>query len=306
MSSSMENPVNTVYEVDTKQVQHAFNDAAKNYDAHALLQRTVVNRLMEAFDHIKIEPNVVLDLGSGSGYGANQLKRQFKKAHIYQADLSIEMLKGSRKKSSRFFSKDHFFCVDANKIPLSDQSVDLVFSSLMLQWSNNPDAVFAEVKRVLKPEGVFVFTTFGPDTLKELRESWRQADGNVHINAFTDMHDIGDALIRGGLDAPVLSIENIVLTYDECLQLMRDLKSIGAHNVNLGRRKTLTGKQRLEKAIQYYETYRTNNKLPATYEVIYGHAWKPAMRSTITKSNDTSVQHVSLEKLKQDLKNRKV
>ena len=309
----MQNSINTDYQtnhqVDTKQVQHAFNGAAKNYDAHALLQRTVVDRLMEAFDHIKIEPSVILDLGSGSGYGAKQLKHRFKKAHIYQADLSIEMLKGSRKKSSRFFSKDHFLCIDANKIPLSDQSVDLVFSSLMLQWSNSPDVVFAEVKRVLKPEGVFVFTTFGPDTLKELRESWSQADGNVHINAFTDMHDIGDALMRSGLDAPVLNVENIVLTYDECLQLMRDLKSIGAHNVNLGRRKTLTGKQRLQKAIQHDETYRTNNKLPATYEVVYGHAWKPSMKSAMEsesiKNNDTSVQHVSLEKLKQDLKKRK-
>lgn len=301
----MQNSVDTDYQVDTKQVQHAFNDAAKDYDAHALLQRTVVDRVLEGFDQIKIEPGVILDLGSGSGYGAKQLKRQFRKAHIYQADLSIEMLKGARKKSSRFFSKDHFLCVDANKIPLSDQSVDLVFSSLMLQWSNNPDAVFAEVKRVLRPGGVFVFTTFGPDTLKELRESWRQADGNIHINAFTDMHDIGDALMRAGLDAPVLSIENIVLTYDECLQLMRDLKSIGAHNVNLGRRKTLTGKQRLKKAIQHYESYRANNKLPATYEVIYGHAWKSAIETVNTKNNDTGIQHISIEKLKQDLKKRK-
>ena len=298
----MQNSVDKAYEVETKQVQHAFNNAAKNYDAHALLQKTVVDRLMESFDQIKVEPTVILDLGSGTGYGAKQLKQRFNKAHIYQADLSLEMLKGSRIKSSRFFSKDHFLCADANKVPLSDESVDLVFSSLMLQWTNDPDAVFAEIRRVLKPNGVFVFTTFGPDTLKELRESWKQVDDSVHINAFTDMHDIGDALIRNGLGEPVLSIENIVLTYDECMQLMRDLKNIGAHNVNLGRRKTLTGKQRLQKVLQHYETFRINNKLPATYEVIYAHAWK----TNVPKNTDANIQHVSLENLKQELQNRKI
>ena len=298
----MQNSVDDAYQVDSQQVRQAFNNAAKDYEEHALLQKTVVDRLIESFDQIKINPTVILDLGSGLGYGARQLKQQFKKAHIFQADISEEMLRGARRNKSKFFSKDHFFCANAEQIALADESVDLVFSSLMLQWSNDPDLVFNEIHRVLKPNGVFVFTTFGPDTLKELRESWQQVDNSIHVNAFTDMHDIGDALIRNRLDAPVLSIENIVLTYDDCKQLMRDLKSIGAHNVNQGRRKTLTGKDRLQKVIQHYETFRVNHKLPATYEVIYGHAWKPVS----TKNNVTNEQQVSLESLKQDLANRKV
>lgn len=298
----MQSSIDEDYYVNDKQVQRAFNNAAKHYESHALLQKTIVERLMESFEQIKINPSVILDLGSGLGYGANQLKQKFKKAHIYQTDLSLEMLKGSRKKSPRFFSKDHFLCGNAKDIPLKDNCVDLVFSSLMLQWCNDPDLVFSEINRVLKPNGVFVFTTFGPDTLKELRASWRQVDDGIHINAFTDMHDIGDALIRKGLDAPVLSTEEIVLTYDECIQFMRDLKNIGAHNVAKGRRKTLTGKKRLEKVIQYYEEYRTNNKLPVTYEVIYGHAWKP----TRPLNSNSSIQSVSLDTLKQDLQKRKI
>jgi malonyl-CoA O-methyltransferase len=297
----MQNSIDKSYEVDASKVRYAFNGAAKNYDANALLQKTVANRLIESFEHIKITPSFILDLGSGTGYGAQLLKQQFKKAHVYQADLSTEMLKGSRKKSSRLFSKNHFLCAHAERIPLPNNCVDLVFSSLMLQWCNDPDAVFAEIRRVLKANGVFVFTTFGPGTLKELRECWRQVDDEIHVNAFTDMHDIGDALIRSSLEAPVLSIEDIVVTYDECKQLMRELKNIGAHNVNLGRRKTLTGKKRLQKVINYYETFRHNSKLPASYEVIYGHAWKPA----IDKHN-SNVQSISLDDLKQDLEKRKV
>ena len=298
----MQNSIDHHYEVDLHRVQNSFDAAAKNYDSFSLLQQTVADRLIESFEHIKAEPKSILDLGAGTGYGSRHLKKQFKKSQIYQMDLSIEMLKGSRKQSPLFFSKNHFLCANAEHIPLPDKSVDLVFSSLMLQWCNDPDAVFAEIKRVLKPGGVFLFTSFGPDTLKELRESWSQVDNDVHVNAFADMHDIGDSLIRNGMDAPVLSIEHIVITYDECKQLMRELKNIGAHNVNHGRRKTLTGKQRLQKVVNHYESFRSDNKLPATYEVIYGHAWNPEISKHDKSSN---IQSVSLEDLRQDLKTRK-
>lgn len=291
------------YQFDTRLVRNAFNEAAKNYDNFALLQQTVADRLIESFEHIKIKPEVILDLGSGTGYGSRHLKTRFNKAKIHELDISVEMLKSSRNKYFRLFNKNRFICADANKIPLSDNSIDLVFSNLMLQWCNDPDAVFSEVARVLKTGGVFLFSSFGPDTLKELRESWRQVDDDVHVNAFTDMHDIGDALIRNGMDAPVLSVEHLVLTYDKCKQLMRELKNIGAHNSNKGRRKTLTGKQRLEKVIMHYESFRQNNKLPATYEVIYGHAWNAGVNKN---SSNAAPQTISLDTLKQDLKNRKL
>ena len=135
-----------------------------------------------------------------------------------------------------------------------------------------------------------------------LRESWRQVDDIVHVNAFVDMHDIGDALMRNGLSEPVLSVEHLILTYDECVELMRDLKKIGANNINNGRRKTLTGKERIQQLIKYYEDFREEGKLPATYEVVYGHAWRPEQDKQV--SNDGS-HVISLEKMKKDLKARK-
>ena len=248
-----------------KRVQASFNAAAETYDDHAILQRTVTDRLLESFDHIRVEPELILDLGSGTGYGARALARRFKKAQVHQLDLSEKMLAISRHQSRSLFSRQHYLCAGVEHLPVSDNSADLIFSSLMLQWCNDLDRVFSEIRRVLKNGGVFVFASFGPDTLKELRESWRRVDENIHTNVFIDMHDVGDALIRAGLDAPVLSVEHLTMTYDECFQLMHDLKSIGAHNVNDGRRKTLTGKHRMQAMMQHYESFRRIKKLPATY-----------------------------------------
>ncbi|MFT5395102.1 MAG: malonyl-CoA O-methyltransferase [Gammaproteobacteria bacterium] len=299
----MHNSNNNAYSIDRRNVACAFDDAAKDYDTVSLLQQTVADRLVESFDLIKINPVSILDIGSGTGYGSRTLKQRFKKAQYYQSDISGEMLKTSRKKSPRYFSKNHFLCADAARMPIEDKQFDLVFSSLMLQWCNDLELVFAEVKRMLKPGGVFLFASFGPDTLKELRECWQKVDDDIHVNAFVDMHDIGDSLIRNGMDAPVLSVEHIVLTYNDCKQLMHELKNIGAHNVNKGRRKTLTGKQRLNKVIFHYETFRADDKLPATYEVVYGHAWRP--QQDRDGSMGDSSQSISLEQLKKDLRDRK-
>jgi malonyl-CoA O-methyltransferase len=299
----MQDSSNDVYKIDKRLVSSAFNAAAKDYDTSSLLQQTVADRLIESFELIKIKPLSILDLGSGTGYGSKKLKQRFKKAQFFQSDIALEMLNTSRKQSPTFFSKNHFLCADAGNMPLKDAQFDLVFSSLMLQWCSNLDLVFAEVKRMLKPGGVFLFASFGPDTLKELRECWQQVDEDIHVNAFVDMHDIGDSLIRNGMDAPVLSVEHIVLTYGGCKQLMHELKNIGAHNVNKGRRKTLTGKQRLDKVVSHYETFRSGNKLPATYEVVYGHAWRSHQESSGSAGDNS--QSISLEQLKQDLKARK-
>ena len=292
---------NDEYVIDPRNVRAAFDAAAEDYDAYSILQRTITDRLLESFEHIKIAPKRILDLGSGTGYGSLALKQKFNKAHVYQTDISENMLRFSKKGSRRFFSRDHFLCANAAQIPLSDNSIDLVFSSLMLQWCQNLDAVFAEVVRVLKSGGVFVFSSFGPDTLYELRESWRQVDSKTHVNAFVDMHDVGDALVRAGLDAPVLNTERITLTFDDCWQLMRELKKIGASNVNQGRSRALSGKGKLNSMIQHYEHYRKDNKLPATDEVVYGHAW--TTEHNINK--DPGKQTISLEQLKQDLQNRR-
>jgi malonyl-CoA O-methyltransferase len=167
-------------------------------------------------------------------------------------------------------------------LPFPDASVDVAVSNLMLQWCDDLDVAFAEIRRVLKPDGFFSFTTFGPDTLRELRAAWATVDDYTHVNTFIDMHDIGDALGRAGLTEPVLDVERVTLTYSDVLALMRDLKVIGAHNVTAGRLRGLTGRSRLRAMEAAYESQRRDGRIPATYEVVYGAAWGAAGRRGAT------------------------
>jgi malonyl-CoA O-methyltransferase len=169
-------------------------------------------------------------------------------------------------------------CADVRRLPFADASVDVAVSNLMLQWCDDLDLAFAEIRRVLKPDGFFCFTTFGPDTLRELRQAWAAVDDYTHVNTFIDMHDVGDALGRAGLTEPVLDVERVTLTYPDVLALMRDLKVIGAHNVTAGRARGLTGRSRLRAVEAAYEAERRDGRIPATYEVVYGAAWGSAGR----------------------------
>ena len=184
------------------------------------------------------------------------------------------MLRHTRRRG-RWLRRPHAVCADAARVPLASRSVDLVFSNLMLQWCNDPDTVFGEFRRVAAPGGLLTFTTFGPDTLKELRSAWSAADGYSHVNRFIDMHDLGDALVRAGFAEPVMDVEQFTLTYDDLRGLMNDLKAMGAHNVTHGRSRGLTGRRRLAAAVAAYEAFRVDGRLPATWEVVYGHAWVP-------------------------------
>jgi malonyl-CoA O-methyltransferase len=185
------------------------------------------------------------------------------------------MLREARKHMG-FFRRFERVCADVRQLPFSDASVDIAVSNLMLQWCDDLDAAFREVRRVLKPDGLFAFTTFGPDTLRELRAAWAAVDGYSHVNTFIDMHDIGDALVRAGLTEPVLDVERVTLTYKDVLSLMRDLKVIGAHNVTAGRPRGLTGRGALRRVEAAYEPARRSGLIPATYEVVYAAAWGSA------------------------------
>jgi malonyl-CoA O-methyltransferase len=153
----------------------------------------------------------------------------------------------------------------------------MLWSNLAFQWARDLTGVFAECRRVLRPGGLLIFTTLGPDTLKELRTA-TSGDGKIHVNRFIDMHDIGDLMIGAGFADPVMDMEYLTLTYDDVKTLMRELKAIGAHNVAAGRSRGLTGKRALRATELRYETFRRDARLPATFEVIYGHAWKPLPR----------------------------
>jgi malonyl-CoA O-methyltransferase len=175
---------------------------------------------------------------------------------------------------NRIRGKVKFINAEAEKLPLANNSVEMVYSNLTVQWVNDLDLALREFNRVLKPGGMLLFSTFGPDTLKELRDSWRAIDQYSHVNQFIDMHDIGDAMMRARLAEPVMDVENFTLTYNDVMTLMRDLKAIGAHNVTSARAKGLMGKTHFKQFQQRYEKYRQDGVLPTTYEVVYGHAWK--------------------------------
>jgi len=271
-----------VYILDKARVSASFNRAASTYDAAAVLQELVRKDMLSRLDLINIAPKFVLDAGCGTGHGSSALQKRYNKSQVFSLDLAFGMLQKTDAHRSIFkkmFGNKNLICADIENLPIAGASMDLVWSNLALQWCNDLDKSFAEVMRVLQPNSLFMFSTFGPDTLKELRTA--SSNGNTHVSRFIDMHDIGDALTRAGFNAPVLDVERYTLTYDDVKQVMLDLKAIGAHNATSGRGRGLTGKGFLNKVIQQYEQFRVNGKLPATFEVIYGHAWKPiTMRSS--------------------------
>jgi len=261
--------------IERGEVRRAFDRAAAGYDAAAELQRRVRDELLSRLDYVKLEPAAVLDLGTGTGHAALALKRRYPASTVVAIDLAESMLREARRRQT-LFRRFGRVCADAAALPLRSGAVDLVYSSLMLQWCDVPDGVFAECRRVLRPGGLLSFTTFGPDTLVELRRAWAEADdGGVHVSRFLDMHDVGDALVRAGFAEPVMDVDRITLTYADVRGLMRDLKAIGAHNAASGRRRGLTGKSTFARMVEAYERVRRDGRLPATYEVVYGHAWAP-------------------------------
>jgi len=264
------------FNLDRRAVRDSFDRASARYEATAVLQASVADELLGRLDAFEFRPGVVLDLGAGPGRATALLKRRYRHALVIALDLAPGMLHEAQR-HQRLFQRFQRVCADANQLPFADASVNIIFCSLMLQWCNL-DRTFAEVRRVLKPDGFFAFSTFGPDTLMELRAAWAAVDDHHHVHQFMDMHDVGDALVRVGLMEPVLDVERVQLTYTDVTGLMRDLKTIGAHNVTAGRPRGLTGKARLQKMQTAYEAFRRNDRLPATYEIIYGAAWGAAGR----------------------------
>lgn len=262
------------FRIDGREVRRSFGRAARDYDAAAVLQARVRRELLERLDLVRIEPEVVLDLGAGTGHGTIALKRRYRSSQVVAIDLAEGMLREAARRQT-LLRRFRRVCADAAALPLRPGSVDLVYSNLMLQWCDDPDRVFAECRRVLRPNGLLTFATFGPDTLVELRRAWSAADGRTHVNRFIDMHDLGDALVRGGFAEPVMDVERYTLTYADVRDLMRDLKAVGAHNASAGRPRGLTGKGALGRMLEAYEGYRRDGRLPATYEVVFGHAWAP-------------------------------
>jgi malonyl-CoA O-methyltransferase len=288
------------YALEPKGVRRSFNRAAKTYDAAAVLHAEVRENLLERLQLVKLVPGVVLDAGAGTGHASRALKRRYPKAQVIALDSSPQMLRMAAKQQSwlRPFKR---VCADAQALPLRDASVDLIVSNLLLQWCD-PDAVLAEFRRVLNPSGLLSFSAFGPDTLRELRTAWRQVDDHSHVHQFIDMHDLGDALVRNGFAAPVLDVERFTLQYLDVRKVAADLKATGAHNSTASRARGLTSPRKFAAMQAAYEQFRQDGRLPATYEVVFAHAWAPAHAAPRGPAEPT---HVSLEEIKRELRARR-
>jgi malonyl-CoA O-methyltransferase len=245
--------------------------------------------MLARLDYIKLDPAVILDAGSGTGNALPGLLARHPRARVIALDLALAMARRAlarrrwwRSLFERGGPRLSALCGDMEQLPFAAGAAGMIWSNLALQWAHDPRRTFAEMHRVLAPGGLLMFSSFGPDTLKELRAAWQGVDGHTHVHRFIDMHDIGDMLVAAGYADPVMDMEHVTLTYADVHALMRDLKAMGARNMTLGRRPALGGRALLAKVARNYEALRRDGKLPATFEVIYGHAWKPAPRLSPT------------------------
>jgi len=284
---------------DRAQVRRAFERAAATYDGAAVLQREVGQRMAERLGVVRMQPGAILDAGCGTGAALGELHARYPDARLIGLDLALNMTLAARDRSmvaarsarsllgrvlgSLAPARDlrpWCVCGDIASLPIKTASIDLVWSNLTLQWLGDPQKAFVEFRRALRVGGLLSFTTFGPDTLKELREAFLAADRATHVGRFIDMHDIGDMLVHAGFADPVMDMETLTLTYGDAIDLMRDLKAIGAHNITAGRPRGMMGRQRWRRMLAALEATRRDGRLPASFEVVYGHAWKPEPRVT--------------------------
>ncbi len=280
--------------LDARAVRRAFGRAAAGYDAAAVLQREVGARMRARLDLVKLVPRRVADLGCGTGEAFAELAARYPGASIVGLDVALPMLaaagarnapRGGLARLAGWAARaaggqaprvPMLVCGDLARLPFASGSIDLLVSNLALQWVDDPARAFAEFARVLEVGALASFTTFGPDTLRELRGAFD--DGRPHVSRFVDMHDLGDALVHAGFADPVMDAETLTLTYGTPRALLADLKAIGATNALAARHRGLTGRTRLARAEAALESLRRDGRIAVTYEVVYGHAWKARPR----------------------------
>jgi malonyl-CoA O-methyltransferase len=264
--------------LDKQQARRGFARAARRYDEVAVLQREIGRRMVERLDYMKVAPQRILDLGCGTGATADALLKRYPKAQLIALDFAEPMLQRARRRG-RWLRRPRCVCADLDRLPFAEGSVDLVFANAALQWSADPRQAFSGIARVLRSGGLLIFSSFGPDTLRELRDAWQSVDTDPHVHGFIDMHDYGDMLMGAGLADPVMDVERMTLTYEDPIQVMRELKAIGAANAAPDRRRGLLGRNRLAQVCAAYERHRdATGRVPASYEVVHGHAWAPLQR----------------------------
>ncbi len=280
-------------DVDPRRVRLAFGRATATYDGSAALQREVAARMAARLDYVKIAPNSILDAGCGTGEAVGVLAARYPAARIAAIDLALPMVAAARERARQgrtllrrllpealAGTGPDFVCADINALPWRAGSFDLAWSNLALQWVNDLPRAFSEFRRVLRTGGLLSFTSFGPDTLLELRAAFGGADAHTRTNRFADMHDVGDMLVHAGFGDPVMDMERITLTYPDPTALLLELKHLGATNATRGRPRGLTGRRRWRAMQDALEGMRRDGRIPLTFEVVYGHAWRGESKRT--------------------------
>jgi len=256
----------------SRDVRRRFDRIASGFDAADFVHRVTFDALLSRLSPVVIKPDYILDLGCATGTGSKQLAKHYRGSRVISLDISSGMLRQAKGKR-RLFAKPDALQGDAYRIPIQDHSIDIVFANMLLPWIGDLPACLSEIGRVLQKDGLFAFATFGPDSLSEVREAWRSIDEDWHVNAYPDMHDIGDVLVRAGLRDPVLDVDHLTVTYRDTEALYQDLTSTGGRNCLHGRRQTLTGKDRFRAMDQMLAAKKSDDLLSLRLELVYGHAW---------------------------------
>lgn len=255
---------------ERRAARRAFERAGPGFDTAGVVHEEARQRLLERLAYVRLDPDLIVDLGCATGAAAGPLAAAYPRARIAGIDASAGMLHAARRR--RADSPLNWLQADAERLPLPDRKAGLVFANMLLPWCR-PEPLFGEVARILEPSGLFLFSTLGPDSLEQLRRAWTAVDDAVHVHAFMDMHDLGDLAVRAGLEEPVLAVERLSLSYASVADCVRDLRACGGINVAAGRRRSLTGPRRWESFEQALLAQRRQGRFAVTIELVLGHAW---------------------------------
>lgn len=255
-----------------RDVIRRFDLAATTFAKSDFVHRHAFDGLLGRMRPMQLKSKRILDLGCATGAGSRQLAKTFRRNHVISLDISHNMLKNARRQRSRL-ARISELRADAVRLPLNTGSMDLVFANMLLPWISNLEGFFDEVARVLRHDGLFIYSTLGPASLAGLRRAWASIDDHAHINAFVDMHNVADAVMRAGLRDPVVDIDSLFISYRDLPSLFRDLTASGARNCLRARFPALTGKQHFQRLRRELQNQFQDGTLSVELEIIYGHAW---------------------------------
>jgi malonyl-CoA O-methyltransferase len=272
--------------VSRDQVRISFAKAATSYNDAAIVQKEILIRLLDKLKALQQDQvDVLLDVGSGTGLASELLREHYGNNSYYAIDFALPMLAWAKNENK--VNYQYAVCGEVESLPFQDNSLDIIFSASTFQWCNDVGAAFQESCRVLKDQGLLLFSSFGPDTLKELRYCFAQVDNHPHVSSFIDMQSLGDGLLASGFESPVMESEIITVEYSDPMHLLKDLQDTGATNHLEQRARGLMTRKRLNEVVQEYKKLvLPNGKYPASYEVLYGHGRKQSLLQSTQNSAD--------------------